>query len=408
MNNSAELVFLRDTLQKRRISMAVISQSEPILNLIDPLRRELLETLPMSEITVGQFFGRLESVTKYKLEDPFGCRYIYFLLPTGGEEKILFIGPYLTEKMQARAISKLHKNVSLRLSAQNNLEEYYATIPIIPDSDCFFALIDTFCEHIWNSPAFAVVDVNRRPLFPPAFLNVTAKSVDTNDTDARITLMENRYAFENELIRAVSLGQQHKVDTLMSAIYDYPFEMRMQDPLRNAKNYSVIMNTLLRKGAEHGGVHPIYLNDISSRFAERIEASSSYKDTIALMKEMFREYCNLVYTHSTKKYSPLVQKVILIVDSDLTADLTLRTLAAQLEISPGHLATVFKKDTGKTLSQHVWEKRIRHAEYLLKNTALQIQSVAAHCGIMDIQYFSKTFKKLTGQTPKEYREAYRS
>ena len=65
----------------------------------------------------------------------------------------------------------------------------------------------------------------------------------------------------------------------------------------------------------------------------------------------------------------------------------------------------FKKETGKTVSEYIRDKRIEHAKYLLNTTHLQIQTIALHCGIMDVQYFSKIFKKQLGKTPKEYREA---
>ena len=44
-----------------------------------------------------------------------------------------------------------------------------------------------------------------------------------------------------------------------------------------------------------------------------------------------------------------------------------------------------------------------YAKYILSTTNMQIQNVALHCGIMDVQYFSKLFKKHTGKTPTEYR-----
>ena len=167
------------------------------------------------------------------------------------------------------------------------------------------------------------------------------------------------------------------------------------------------MNTLLRKAAEKGGVHPIYLDKISSEFAVKIEQSSSLAESYPLMKDMFRSYCRLVRKHSMKKYMPIVQKTILIIDTDLSADLSLSALAEQQNVSLGYLSTVFKKDTGKTISEYIREKRIQHAIYLLSTTHLQVQTVALHCGIMDVQYFSKIFKKETGKTPKEYRESIR-
>ena len=99
-----------------------------------------------------------------------------------------------------------------------------------------------------------------------------------------------------------------------------------------------------------------------------------------------------------------MQKTILLIDSDLSADLTLSSLASNQSISAGYLSTVFKKETQKNVSQYIKEKRIDQAKHLLSTTHLQIQTVALHCGIMDVQYFSKIFRKETGKTPKEYRE----
>ena len=125
------------------------------------------------------------------------------------------------------------------------------------------------------------------------------------------------------------------------------------------------------------------------------------------MGEMFSSYCRLVYKHSTQNYSPIVQKTILMIDSDISAELSLNSLAKKQGISGGYLAGIFKKDTGKTVSEYIKDKRIEHAKYLLGKTGLQIQTIAWHCGIMDVQYFSKMFKQKTGKNPREYREAMR-
>jgi YesN/AraC family two-component response regulator len=217
--------------------------------------------------------------------------------------------------------------------------------------------------------------------------------------------MEKRYSFENELIEAVSLGQIHKESLFSVTFSENMFEKRTADPIRNIKNYCIIINTLLRKAAERGGVHPVYLNRVSSSFALKIEQIHSLESGAELMKEMFRSYCRLVRKHSLKDYSLVVQKTILLIDSDLAADLSLSTLAEAQNVSAGYLSTIFKRETGKTVSNYIRDKRVKHAAHLLATTKLQIQTVALHCGIVDVQYFSKIFKKITGKTPKEYRES---
>jgi YesN/AraC family two-component response regulator len=217
-------------------------------------------------------------------------------------------------------------------------------------------------------------------------------------------LMEKRYGFENELMEAVAQGQIHKETQLFSAFSEHHFEKRVSDPLRNAKNYSIIMNTLLRKAAEKGGVHPMYLDSLSSSFAVRIEALTSHTDHFEFMLEMFRAYCRLVRKHTMQGLSPIVRKAVLMIDADLSANLSLATLAEAQNVSSGYLATIFKKETDKTVSEYIREKRVKQAKHLLSTTNLQVQTIALHCGIMDVQYFTKLFKKETGKTPKEYRE----
>ncbi len=356
-------------------------------------------------VTVRQYFGDLSAQTLYKICDGLNRCYLYLLLPEAAESTVLFIGPYLKEVSSEAQRLELAEKIGIPPKSQRYFDEYYAGIPVLQDGNQLFLMLDTFCEHIWDSPSFAIVDRNLEEQIPVSPINETARNDNFDGILVNMKTMENRYNFENELMRAVSLGQLHKENQLMFAFSEHSFEKRNPDLLRNSKNYGIIMNTLLRKAAENGGVHPVYLDNVSSEFALKIEQLSSLSETQSLMREMFRTYCRLVRKHSMKSYSLLVQKTVLLIDSDLSANLTLHTLAQQQNVTPGYLATVFKRETGKTVSQYIREKRIKQASFLLATTHLQVQTVALHCGIVDVQYFSKIFKKQIGKTPKEYRES---
>lgn len=217
--------------------------------------------------------------------------------------------------------------------------------------------------------------------------------------------VEKRYSDENELMKAVAAGQSRKADSLLTQFAAWQLEQRTTDPLRNAKNYAIILNTLLRKAAESAAVHPLHLDDISARYARRIELCASLKAMELLARDMVHHYCLLVRNHSMQGYSLLVRKVLAQIDSDLTADLSLSAQAKLLSINPSYLSSLFKKETGSTLTAYVNKKKIQHAVFLLNTTPMQIQVIAQHCGIPDVNYFTKTFKRHIGTTPKEYRDA---
>lgn len=403
-----ELQFLCDTFQKCHVKTAILACEELKGSLMNTDLGALFGKTAPERVLIPSAVNRISPRTMYKLTDHFGLCYIYFLLPDFPRPTVLLIGPYLPSSPSPGAALEIGERNGVSPKSQRYLDEYYAGLPVLEQNSHLFLMLNTFCERIWKSPSFSIVDLNNEHQTPASPINEPSHNDNFDDVLVSMKAMENRYNFENELMRAVTLGQIHKESMLQATSSDHFFEKRAQDPLRNAKNYSVIMNTLLRKAAEAGGVHPMYLNNVSSDFALRIEQLYSFSQTAGLMREMFRSYCRLVRKHSTNKYSRVVQKTILLVDSDLSADLSLASLAAVQSISPGYLSTVFKKETGKTVSQYIREKRINHAAHLLSTTHLQIQTVALHCGIMDVQYFSKIFKMQTGKTPKEYREAIKN
>ncbi|MBE6698973.1 MAG: helix-turn-helix domain-containing protein [Ruminococcaceae bacterium] len=398
-----EFALLHDTFQKSHVSLSLIAEVDfYALREVNPLQTGIEDTPDF--LARKLFLQSLAPYTMYKQTDAYRRAWIYLLLPEREQQEVLLVGPYLASPIGEEEMLEMSEENGISPQVQRTVREYYASLPVLRDTNLLFVMLETFCERIWHRPSFAVVDVNREHHIPASVLSVVPRTDSFDDHLANMKVLEKRYAFENEMIRAVTLGQIHKEKQFLSGFAAMPLEMRSSSPLRSAKNYSIIMNTLLRKAAENGGVHPVYLDRISSDFARKIEETSVLSAFPTLMNEMFRSYCRLVRKHSIRRYSPVVQKAILLIDSDLSAPLTLSTLAAAQGLSEGYLATIFKRETEKTVSEYVREKRMKHAAHLLTTTRLQIQTIALHCGIMDVQYFSKLFKKHTGKTPKEYRE----
>ena len=72
--------------------------------------------------------------------------------------------------------------------------------------------------------------------------------------------------------------------------------------------------------------------------------------------------------------------------------------------NPLYFSRVFKKETGQAFNAYVSEQRIRRAKQLLQ-TKDRIIDIAGNVGFENSKYFSQVFKKRTGMTPQEYRAA---
>lgn len=402
---AAELSFFKKALCNLHIDTHETVEGEPLPEKLDRGIREFLRLDGDYDSLFADLHIKLAPNTIYKITDGFYCRYIMFLLPKTEKKTALVIGPYVNTEITRQMIVSSSEKYNVPESLTSHLIKYFGNLPYISDEGALTNLCNTLGELIWGGMENFTVESEIKYL-PDEFAEDVVSNFKSKSDDAllSIRILEERYDAERRMLQAVSQGMSHKVEQMMNNASSLIFEKRAEDPVRNFKNYMIITNTLLRKAAEQGSVHPYYIDGLSSEFAKKIEKIKNASEGGELMREMVRKYCALVKRHSMKNYSLPVQKVMTVIDSDLTADLTLRRMAALLNVNASYLSALFKKETGKPLTEYVTRKRIEHAAYLLRSTSMQVQTVAQQCGILDVNYFAKVFKRYTGKTPKEYRE----
>ena len=84
-------------------------------------------------------------------------------------------------------------------------------------------------------------------------------------------------------------------------------------------------------------------------------------------------------------------------------DISLHSVAKEVNISPNHFSTIFSQETGETFIGYITRIRLEQAMVLLKTTQLRTSDVGYEVGYNDTNYFSYVFKKKMGMTPKEFR-----
>jgi len=404
MTYDSELLFLRETLNKCRIQTFLADPFTSPDWKLDRGLRQMLDREDLYDINFLDEFRRAKGNTVYRMTDMFFCSYMFMLLPECKEHTVMVIGPYMSAELTHEQLMEEAEQHGVPPTLFQQLEKYYSAVPVVTGDNVLFAVVDTFAERIWGgAEEYVTVDINQESSLRDLTFFSWEDPNGMDETDWNIKEVEARYTRENELIQAVSMGQTHKVELLMAGFTNLSFERRLADPVRNLKNYCIIMNTILRKAAESGGVHPVYLDRISSDFAKRIELISSTDGVRKVMTAMYTDYCRLVKNHATQNLTPPVQKAVMHINFGLSGDLSLHALAEAQNINASYLSSLFKKEMGQTVTDYVNQKRIHRAEKLLSTTKLQIQTVAQYCGIADVNYFSKLFKKYTGKTPKEFR-----
>lgn len=400
MNSEREFNFFCKVLDECNLQYFLVSSDEIITSKLDKGLGKIISGNDTKK-TFRDFFPEIKKKTVYRVCDLFMFTYVFFQLPQKENQKVFITGPYLNTDVTVEMINSQARIMNIPENATKELVLFYSSLPVIKEEHLLFACINTFARHIYGGE-FENKDILLEK--SAAFIsgNIEIKPL-TEETPFGFSVFEERYRFENELIEAVAKGNSRKAELMMSRFSVLAFESRTADSLRNIKNYCIIMNTLLRKAAEKGGVHPYYLNKVSTEFAVKTENMESVRDSAEFMLTVMRTYCALVKKHSLKNYSPVVQKAILRIENDLSGDLGLKNLAGAENVSPGYFSSLFKKETGYSLTEYVLNKRVEYAKHLLRTTNLQIGTIALNCGILDFHYFCRIFKRATGKTPTEYR-----
>ncbi len=102
--------------------------------------------------------------------------------------------------------------------------------------------------------------------------------------------------------------------------------------------------------------------------------------------------------------NPLVHEARIFIQKNYPHDVSLNEAARYLAISEGHLASLFKQQTGKTFVQALTEHRMTVAATLLRDPRNRVTEVARQCGYRDPTYFSRVFRRTMGMSPREYRQ----
>jgi len=104
------------------------------------------------------------------------------------------------------------------------------------------------------------------------------------------------------------------------------------------------------------------------------------------------------------QYSDVIAKALDFIQKNYREQgISLHSVAKEANISPNHLSTMFRQETGETFINYITRIRLENAKILLKTTKMRMSDVGYEIGYNDTHYFSYVFKKNVGVTPKEFR-----
>ena len=392
-----DIVFIQEILGSQNIPSHIIKAPFDHLEDIDRgFRASLYEDFDY-QVFKQELLYHIKKDMGYYITDQFSLQYLICQLPDGS---FLTAGPYTFQFLGEKEYQHLERQFHFPKDKEQELKEYFVSVPNIPSSSSWYSLILTLLKKVYQHEfkmAFETFHFEKK-------INQELKYNYDVEPILKIKYIEKRYLNENQLLDAIGQGDMNHAIELVNIRHKMKIEARSLDPIRDEKNLLFVQNALYRKRIEQNGTHPYYLDRISGKFARRIETITSEKQANQVSVEMTKAYCEMVLDHSNKGYSPIVQKVVTYIELNLMERLSLSYLANMFHISHSYLSTLFKNETGKTITDYINQKRVDQACLYLRDTDLKVIDIASRVGINDLNYFTKIFKKYKKMTPSHYRQ----
>lgn len=164
---------------------------------------------------------------------------------------------------------------------------------------------------------------------------------------------------------------------------------------------SVQIGTLCKREYELGETYPDLLPLLAS-CPPLLEKSTDADTCLSYLRDFLCVSAALI--QKTKKATyPVVDAVIRAVHEFTDKDISLKTLAASMHVSPAYLGTIFHQQTGAYFNDYLTEARLQYAAKLLEHSNLRIKDIVDKTGFSSQTYFNRSFKRYFDISPMSFR-----
>jgi AraC-like DNA-binding protein len=173
------------------------------------------------------------------------------------------------------------------------------------------------------------------------------------------------------------------------------------DPLRSLKNGMISLVAVICRYAADLGADDESCYALSDYSINRIEEGLDKGNWRDMMGEICSHYGALIREGRETRYTRPVKRALRFIREHAREDIGLKDCAASAKVHPAYLSTLFRKETGSTLTGYIHRQKTEEACGLLMSgeTAAETSRILM---FRSPAYFSRVFKACTGMTPREW------
>ena len=209
---------------------------------------------------------------------------------------------------------------------------------------------------------------------------------------------------EQKLINYVSVGDREQSEQILQTIYQLNFKDVLQPPKFVNCLLFDILGTVLKIMADLDIDSSLIFPNGDSVEREMLKCST-VAEMFGVLSRAIERVCEVSNANKRSSSTQLMEKIQRFIDENYCSDSICITLIADaVEITPTYLSHLFKENTGESVMRYIEQRRMEKAKQLLEETSLTVNEIALQTGFTNSAVLIRTFKKLNGITPGQYRQ----
>lgn len=178
-----------------------------------------------------------------------------------------------------------------------------------------------------------------------------------------------------------------------------------RNPVTNMKYHFVISVALITRLCSNNEMEMEQAFRLSDFYILKLDYLNAVEDIVALHDKMVLDFTGKM--RLLRKNAGTSKPITACLDYiyiHIKERITIEDLAAHTDLSPSYLSRLFKEEIGISVSDYIREQKIEKAQHLLKFCDYSLIDIANYLSFSSQSHFIQTFRKLTGMTPKKYRD----
>lgn len=192
-------------------------------------------------------------------------------------------------------------------------------------------------------------------------------------------------------------------------LYENPEYGRLsKDFVRNVRYHFIVSTALITRQCVENGLERELAYTLSDIYISKMDLLRTAKEIIELHNEMLIDFTKkMADLPKQSVYSMHVMRAIDCICRSRNKHITAQSVAETLNMNRSYLSTIFKRETGTSISEFIRREKLKAAANMLRFSDYSCSDISEYFGFASQSHFIKLFSQEYGVTPNKYRNRFK-